>query len=229
MSDQLVMIVSDSRGRLLDSALNTELKDIPFDHFWQSGLRLSNTAEVVTPIILQLRPKLIYYLNGIWDITMITSRNPWTVDMRDISPDTTCVNYMTVADQLHSDTYRLSPLIGHQLMIIFSSQTGIDTGKYSSYPDDLISPNQGYLNSAIYMINKSIQIMNKSTNVVTPFLSSGVHTRCRGKHRLVSSKLSNGCHPTPELCTAWAGKLRKNILVNLSKYDYFTLANHVYN
>lgn len=227
MADRPVLIVSDSRGRLLDQALNSTLIDIPFQHYWQSGLRLSNTAEITRPIILQLKPKLIYFLNGICDITKVTSRNPWIVDMRNPSPDNTCINYMITLDQLHSDTFGLSTQVGHHLMIIFSSQTGIDIGRYNN--EDHTSPQQGSLNKAMYMINKNVQALKRSTSVVTPFLSSDVHHRCRGKHRLVSNKLIDGCHPTPELCITWAKKLRNNILINYSKYDHYALINHMYN
>lgn len=227
MADRPALIVSDSRGRLLDHALNSALSDIPFYHYWQKGLRLSNTADIIRPIILQLKPKLVYYLNGICDITMVTSRDPWIVDMRNISPDTTCVNYMLTVDQLHSDTFSLSSQVGHHLMIIFASQTGIDISKYNS--TDYISPHQGFLNKAIHMINLNVQAMNRSTGVVTPLLSSEVHHRCRGKHRLVSTKLIDGCHPTPDLCTTWANKLKNNIVTNYGKYDHYALINHMYN
>lgn len=95
MADRPVLIVSDSRGRLLDQALNNALPDIPFHHFWKNGLRLAHSAEIITPVIRELKPKLVYFLNGICDITHIIYREPWTVAMRNISPEITCNNYMS--------------------------------------------------------------------------------------------------------------------------------------
>lgn len=228
MADRPVLIVSDSRGRLLDQALKNTLTDIPFHHVWQNGLRLSHSADFVTRVVLEMKPKLIYFLNGICDVTHIIHREPWTVAMRNISPEITCNNYMYAVDQLHASMFNLSSQVGHFLMIIFTSQTGIDIGKYNHYPDELISPEQKYLNKAILKINNNIQRLNKSVNVVTPFLASAVHTRCRGKHRMVSSKLEDGCHPSFDLCTTWANKLKANIIVNFSKYDHYSLTNQMY-
>lgn len=228
MAERPILLVSDSRGRLLDYALNSSLHEISYKHIWQSGLKLSNTAELVIPTILQWKPKLIYFLNGICDITRIVSHEPRLVAMRNVSPDITCTDYMTTVDQIHAEIFSLSQQVGHQLMIIFPSQTGVDLGKYNGYPDDLISPQQKPLNKAILKINNQISVMNRSMNIVTPFLASAVHMRCRGKDRLVSSKLSDGCHPTPELSSFWADRLHKNILVNLEKYDHYALINQMY-
>lgn len=208
MADRPILIISDSRGRLLDPELNNVLHDTNFYHFWQSGLKLENTYNFARSHIFDLKPKLVYFLNGISDVTYVRTYNPWSVAMRNISPFTTCENYMLTIDQLHANTFALSDQIGHFLMIIFSSQTGVDIGKYNGYPTELISPEQKPLNKAMQLINHRISQMNRSMNIVTPFLSSATHKRCRGKYRFSSDKLWDGCHPTPELCHIWATKLR---------------------
>lgn len=228
MSDKPIIIVSDSRGRLLDHELNTALHDFNFYHFWQGGLKLENSFNFVRQHIIDIKPKLIYYLNGICDVTYVRTRNPWSVAMRNISPFVTCDNYMLALDQLHANTFALSEQTGHFLMVIFSSQTGLDIGKYNGYPRELISPEQKPLNKAIYLINHRISQINRSMSVVTPFLSAASHQRCRGKYRFSSDKLWDGCHPTPELCRSWASKLRDNILINFTKYDHYALINQMY-
>lgn len=65
--------------------------------------------------------------------------------------------------------------------------------------------------------------------IITPYLSSAVHVRCHGKFRFVPDKLSDGCHPTRQLCREWASKLRRNILANLNGYDRYSLMNNMYN
>lgn len=229
MADHPIIIVSDSRGRLLDNELNNTLDtSTQFFHISQNGLRLENTFNLIRPHILSLKPKLIYYLNGICDITYIRTRNPWTVAIRNISPEVTCENYMLTVDQLHANTFALSEYLDHFLMVIFSSQTGIDIGKYNGYPSDLLSPEQKPLNKAIELINHRISHLNRSMAIVTPFISSAVHYRCRGKYRFSSEKLWDGCHPTPELCKTWAYKLKSNIRDNISKYDHYSLINQMY-
>lgn len=228
MADRPILIISDSRGRLLDYELNETLHDMHFYHIWQGGLRLQNSFNLAKSHILYLKPKLVYFLNGVCDITYVRTREPWSVALRNRSPTITCDNYMMSIDHLHANTFALSDQVGHFLMIIFSSQTGVDIGKYNGYPRDLISPEQVYMNKAIHMINHRISQMNRSMSIVTPFLSSPTHQRCRGKYRFVSDKLIDGCHPTSELCKVWATKLRDNILTNISKYDHYALANQMY-
>lgn len=188
-----------------------------------------NTSEVITPLVLHLKPKIIYIINGICDLTYIRTRDPWTVAMVNPSPQGSVINYMTAVDQLHSELYSLSAQIGHQIMVVFSTQTGIDLGKYNGYPRDLISPEQGFLNRAILMINKRIFALNRSMGIVTPYLSSAVHIRCRGRYRFVSNKLYDGCHPSHELCEDWATKIRRNISSNFERYPYYELTNQMYN
>lgn len=149
--------------------------------------------------------------------------------MSNISPQITVNNYMLAIDQLLSEIYPLSAQVGHQIMVVFSTQTGVDPGKYSGYPEDLVSPEQVYLNRALLMINRRIFNMNRSMGIVTPYLSSAVHMRCRGKHRFVSSKLYDGCHPTTELCKQWALKIRKNIHSNYERYLQYEFVNQIYN
>lgn len=221
--------MGDSRGRLLESQLRAELLGIDYFFHWRKGLKLSNTSAEITPMVIKLKPKIIYVINGICDVTYIRSRDPWTVAMSNPSPQATVINYMTAVDQLHSELYSLSAQVGHHIMVVFSTQTGIDLGKYSGYPDELISPEQVYLNRAILMINKRIFALNRSMGIVTPYLSSAVHTWCRGKHRFVSSKLYDGCHPSHDLCKEWAVKIGKNINSNFERYPYYELINHMYN
>lgn len=59
--------------------------------------------------------------------------------MRNISPYITCENYIMKVDQLFANTFALSEFVGHYIMVIFSSQTGLDIGKYNGYPTELIS------------------------------------------------------------------------------------------
>lgn len=79
MADKPILIVADSHGRLLKSEINRTFIHLDAHDVWKSGLRIRHTADYITPIIRELKPKLIYILNGICDLTMVHSYNPWTV------------------------------------------------------------------------------------------------------------------------------------------------------
>lgn len=229
MSNYPVLIVADSRGRLLERELQYELYDINYQLIWVKGLRLVNTSETIFNAVLRYRPKLIYLLNGVCDITYVRSRQPWSIALRHPDAHTTTTEYITAADQLLSELYSLSSRVGHHIMVIFSTQTGVDLSYYNGYPRELVSPEQGIMNQSIAMINRRIFAMNWSMGIITPYLSSAVHMRCRGKLRFAPNKLADGCHPTRQLCKEWALKLRRNILANLNGYDRYSLMNNMYN
>lgn len=68
MSDRPVLVVADSRGRLLGEELDGVFTHMDVQLIWKSGLRIRNTAEYITPFIRECKPKLIYILNGICDL-----------------------------------------------------------------------------------------------------------------------------------------------------------------
>lgn len=153
MAGYLVLIVADSRGRLLEHELQFELYDINYQLIWVKGLRLINTSGAIYNAVIRYKPKLIYILNGVCDITYVRSRQPWLVAMRHPCAYATTNAYITVVDQLLSELYSLSSRVGHHIMVIFSTQTGVDLSHYNGYPQELISPEQGAMNQSIAMIN----------------------------------------------------------------------------
>lgn len=194
-----------------------------------SGLALEDTPYYMGPIVKELKPKIIIVMNGICDVTYIRTYQPWTIAMRDRSVSNTLHNYMIQVDNVHSHFYNLSEVIGHKPMIVFSTLTGIDIGHYNGYPSDLISPEQQPLNDAILAINRNIIALNKSMGIVTPMIGSEVHKRCRGRYRLATTKLWDGCHPTDELSARWAERLYENALINSQYYDNYAFINGIYN
>lgn len=228
MAGYRILIVADSQGRLLDSALSSILSDYNYLLVWRKGLRLCQTMDFISHTVKKFKPHLVYLLQGICDITMIRHSFPRTIAMRHPSPEITTYNFMSLVDQLHAQIYSLSDEIGHPIMIICSSQTGMDLGMYNGLPDGLTYPDQPFLDKAILMINKQISILNKSMSIITPFLSSAVHMRCRGRYRTAYNKLSDGCHPTLQLCRVWAHKLLHNLEHNIGLYDRYALINQMY-
>lgn len=228
MTGSTVLVIADSRGRLLKSQLDKVFLDIPYNLYWKKSLRLQDTAELVSPMIINMRPKLIYLLNGICDITFISSRNPWTVSLQ--YPNVTSIvdNYMEALDLAFSQIFALSNQLGYKPMILPVTQTGIDIATYNNYVEDWVPPEQGILDTAMNRINRNIVMLHQSMYISPPILASAVHMRCRGKFRLAKNKLLDGCHPTPDLCLTWAKRLYKNAVINLESYDYYTLVNNMY-
>lgn len=103
MHNKEVFIIADSRGRLLKEQLDETFNEITYSLYWKKGLRLTETAELVTPIILNIRPKIIILLNGICDVTYLRTCDPWAVAMRVPDTNLTVYNYMVAVDQVHSD------------------------------------------------------------------------------------------------------------------------------
>lgn len=228
MSYTPILIVADSRGRLLKEQLDQYFEQSQYSLYWKKGLRLSDTADLVSPIILSLKPKLIYLMNGICDITYIRTREPWTVALRSLNIPTIINNYMSTLDMTYSQIYSLNSRLGYKPMILPVTQTGLDFGRYNNYPDELLSPEQRILDGALDQINRNIITLHKSMGLSPPILASAVHMRCRGKVRFARDKLEDGCHPTKDLCRVWARRLHNNARLNLEAFDHYSLVNQMY-
>lgn len=224
-----VLVVADSRGRLLKGPLDEVFHDIPHSLYWKKSLRLQETADYVAPMIVNMKPKLIYLLNGICDVTYISSREPWTVALQQRNTTATVDSYMVALDTAFSQIFSITNQLGYRPMILPVTQTGIDFTTYNNYPDDLVSPEQEILDLAINKINRNIVALHQSMHISPPILASAVHMRCRGKYRLARDKLTDGCHPTASLCLTWAHRLYKNALINLDSYDRYILVDQMYN
>lgn len=229
MADRPILIVADSRGHHLGQHLHRSFVHLDYQLVWRNGLSLAQTPQQIIPIIRSTKPKLVILINGICDLTYIKTREPWTVAMRSPSVTSTVYEYMSRLDYVHSQLYQLSDELGHKLMVIFSTLTGMDMRVYNKYPDELKSPEQPMLDAAITAINRHIKALNRSMQIATPLLASEVHRRCRGRYRLAHAKLWDGCHPNQELCARWADRLYENALINANRYDNYNLTNSMGN
>lgn len=228
MSDRSVFVVADSRGRFFLRELHLAFTDIKVDLYWKKGLKLSETFVNTAPIVLNTRPKIIYIMNGICDLTYIKHREPWTAALLTRNSDLLVAEYMYAIDQVHSQFFGLDTQLGYKPMILFPTQTGINFDKYNNYPENLHSPEQPILDEAITIINRNLIGMHRATSVLPPILASAVHMRCRGKYRMAWNKLYDGCHPTTDLLQTWAQRLHYNAQLNLDQFDKYTLINEMY-
>lgn len=228
MADRPIVIIADSCGRHLGEYLFEQFIHMEYKLIWQPGLRLINVFNVVKSVILEYRPKLIYVLCGICDLTEISSHEPRVVLLRNPSTVSTVYSYITKLDLLHAQLFSLKAQIGHAPMIIFPTQMGMDLSTYREIHHDLIPPHQAILNRALDEINRYIVAQNNRMRITTPFLAAPVHIRCRGRYRHVYSKLLDGLHPSPAICQIGAGKLYENSLLNAHKHDNFEFVNQIY-
>lgn len=137
MADQPVLIVADSRGHYLGAHLHRAFIHLNYQLVWRNGLSLSQTPQQIMPIIRRTKPKIVILINGICDITYIKTRDPWTAALRSRSVTTIVNEYMNHLDFVHSQLYQMSNELGHKLMIVFSTLTGMDLKIYNKYPDNL--------------------------------------------------------------------------------------------
>lgn len=223
-----ILIIADSRGRRLGHELDRTFEYVDFKFIWRSGLTLRSVTDFAADTILEYKPHMIYVLVGICDVTYLISRNPPSVALRYPSVQATVSYYMHGIDRAHQGIYSLHNLVGHQIMVIFPTLTGMDIRRYNAYPRDLISPQQVTLNQAVININRLITAMNRSMGIFTPFLATPVHPRCRRRYRFAYDRLVDGCHPSDHLCYLWANKLFANALRNVDKYTTFSLINDMY-
>lgn len=223
-----ILIIADSRGRRLGHEIDRAFEYVDCKFIWKSGLTLRGISDFATETVLDFKPHMIYVLVGICDVTYLISRNPWSVALRHPSVQGTVSHYMHGIDRAHQDLYSLHHLIGHQIMVIFPTLTGMDIGRYNAYPRNLVSPQQVTLNRAVININRLVTAMNCSMHIYTPFLATPVHPRCRHHYRFAYARLVDGCHPSDHLCALWADKLYVNALRNVDKYTSFSLVNSMY-
>lgn len=228
MADRPIVIVADSRARHLGEHLARQFIHLDYKLIWQPGLRLMNVYNVACSTILEVKPKLIYILPGICDVTEIRSHEPRLILLRNPSVVSTVYSYITKLDLLHSQLFSINSYLGHYPMIVFPTQVGMHLSRYSDYPNELIHPHQNILNHSINEINKHITTQNKCMNITTPFLAAPIHIRCCKRVRHVYNKLQDGLHPSTAICKIWAEKLYENALINVNKYDDFDFSNKIY-
>lgn len=214
-----VLVVADSRGRVLNEVIKSFFNDVNLQVIWKGGLTLADSPTFAYQKIIDLKPKLVYALAGIC----------WTASLKYATVDACVTNYMMSMDTALQGIFGLSTEVGHPIMVIFPTQTGLNFTAYNGYPDDLVSPSQRILDSAILQINKNIVALNKDMHIKTPFLATAVHMWSRKKLRNLYYKLEDGCHSSYDLGLYWARKLKPNVSSNLDLYDQYALTNTIYN
>lgn len=223
-----ILVIADSRGRHLRASLGTVFTDLDFNIVWRGGLRLDQAADFAYDAILNTSPRIVYVLCGICDITRLTQRRPNRVDLCRGSVHELVMRYMAHLDIAMSQIFALQSIVGHYIMVVFPTQTGMSLARYNQFPPGLHHPMQPILNTAILRINREVTALNYSMAIRTPFLGTAVHPRRYHYNRFIYSRLYDGCHPSYRLTYYWARRLYLNALSNLDRYESQQLANALY-
>lgn len=193
----LTIVVTDSRGRYLDTMVDDENILISF----HSGARLTDVATHAINIIGRFRPDLILLLAGINDITVlnrITRRVSLISNSR-----RSLINHLIYQINLaKSMIFSAFP----DIKIAVGGIIGIDLNTYNRRYG--ISPVQHVVDDTITAVNSYIRQMNHDAGLPHPRLTTKVHTWRRGRRRHAYRRLRDGLHPSDLVLESWARQIR---------------------
>lgn len=193
----LTIVVTDSRGRHLDTVLDHE--DILVSS--HSGATLYTVTMRAIEIIHRYRPDVILIMAGINDITIL---NRHTRRVRLISTSTS-----VIISHLISEINRAKSLIAAtspSTKIVIGGIAGFDINVYNRRLG--ISPLQSVVDNAITATNSYIRQLNADSQVPHPRLTSKIHTWRRGRRKNFYSRLYDGLHPNNLVLNNWAHQIR---------------------
>lgn len=126
-----ILVIADSRGRFLQTGLRHLSHGHLFNVMWRGGLRLDQVTEFAFDAIVTTRPKVVYVLCGICDLTRLTSRHPNRVTLHLSSVHELVMHYMSSVDLAMSGIFGMHQILGYNIMVVFPTQTGMDIGRYN--------------------------------------------------------------------------------------------------
>ena len=195
------VIVTDSRGTLLQSSIN-EVKD-PYARLVKVVYKSGATYEEITDIAInhaKRNPDYVYYiLGGTKNIThrvyddlnrkfMFTERSPeeletYIKDIMDLANN-------RVKNECQQTNFVFCPMTGVNL--------SINIKDFDLFHQEAVD------RAAVASKQKAVQI-NAAKNLPTPWTSAYVHHLRRGKHIHCYDRLArDGLHPSPGLLKYWA-------------------------
>lgn len=193
----LTIVVTDSRGRFLDTMVDDE--SILVSH--HSGATLYDVATHAINIVRRFQPDLILLIAGINDMTVLNRRNR---QVRLISNSRAAIiNYL-----IHRINLAKSMILSAcpYVKVAVGGILGIDLNTYNRRHGT--SPYQHIVDDSITAINAYIRQMNHDAGLPHPRLTTKVHTWRRGRRRNAYSRLRDGLHPNNLILESWARQIR---------------------
>lgn len=208
-----ILILADSRGRLLDIDLS-KLLSCEFRIVTCGGASLLGSIDRSSAHIKETEWTQIYCLAGICGLTY---KNKKTRKV------TLCSNDSEASAQIYEQSLILAVkrirryLKSQDCKIIFAPITGMSLNTYNRIDDnDYQRDDQIQLNNTIKMVNRTIVKFNETNAVATPWMTRLIHRRHRNTFMNSYHRLQiDGCHLSPEIRLAWAKALKHAIVNNM--------------
>ena len=203
----LIIIIGDSRVALMESSLRYQLKlleirndDCPIKAY--SGARIHEAVLRASDLVAAHKDATVYLMAGTNDLTVKHKSGLISPVYQEVG------NLVEVMfDKYIEAKVYLSKIASK---VVICQLTGVDIDKYNKYATNY-SQCQDVINQAIPILNHSINLLNKESQVVSPWLQTSVH--CQVKNKIIHKyrRLYDGIHPTPETSIIWAKELAKAI------------------
>lgn len=203
-SRELVTVITDSRGNGLKEELEAlNPTDFKIKVLVYPGSGIIKAVKDSEKLLNWWRPKQIYIMNGICDITT-KSRITKKVSLREADVDSAV---QSITDSMDTVSHLKILMDGYQYQLIFAEIVGmnISTYNYTEYPD----PQQTDLNSIVERVNAEIVARNASCCMATPWVAREVHRNKKkgGKTHRYQKLADDGLHLPIEMKKMWAQEL----------------------
>lgn len=193
----LTIVITDSRGRALDSFLDNE--DILVSA--HSGATLFQLASRAVDIINKHQPDIILLMGGINNLTIL-NRQTRRVSLISTSRGTLISHLIQKINEAKAVILGAHP----NIKLIVGGIAGLSLNTYNRIPGE--SPHQWLIDDSITAVNTYIRQMNRDADVPNPRLVSKIHTWRRGRRKHVYKRLYDGLHPGDLVLSSWARQIR---------------------
>lgn len=197
LATMLTIVITDSRGRYLDTLINDEHILVSV----HSGAKLRHVAAQALQIIPRFHPDNILLMAGINDITC-RNRHTRRVHLISNSP-ADLINHLIL------ELNRAKSLILNSypnVRVVLGGIIGINLNAYNRYPG--ISRMQWVVDNTITAINSYIRQVNHDSGVPHPRLVSKVHAWRQGFRHNIYNRLRDGLHPSDLVLEAWSRQIK---------------------
>lgn len=192
----LTIVVTDSRGKNLDTWVNNE--EVLIASY--SGARLIDVAREALNIIPRFWPDTILLMAGINDVTTLNRR---TRKVRLISTSRALIIQYLI-QQINHAKCMITAAFPH-VRVAVGGIIGLELNKYNRRRG--VSCWQYVVDDVITAINSYIRQVNSDSGLPHPRLTTKVHTWRRGKRKCIYGRLYDGLHPTDLILASWARQL----------------------
>lgn len=189
-----MIVISDSRGRLLQNHLFNERIKVLF----YSGATLDNMLRLSHPQCLSIRPKYILVLGGICNMSQ-KNRRTGVISLRLVNEADLLASMKTA----FLSAWELAQQLYPTCRIMFSGLCGLDLNRANGWFGYHL--HQPIIDNVIEGINQYIVELNFRAGVFQPKMTGKVHKRSKKLgHRNQYRLLDDGVHPGTIVLKDWS-------------------------